>query len=145
MTYAHILLWMIFIISIISFFSLAPWVPTRTSDLKRIQKLIKLKPKENFLEIWCGTAKVSLYIAKENPESFITGIELSPLFFLISKIKILCSRQKNIRIIYWNAFKKDLSLYEVLYVFWLPETVTEKLFPKLETEMKIWSSTRHFY
>lgn len=123
---------LIFIISIISFFSLAPWVPTKNSDLKRVDDIVKLLPGERFLEMWCGTARVSIYLAKKYPESHIIGIELSPLFFIISKIKTYFSRAKNIEIIYGNALKKDLSIYDVIYVFWLPETISSQILPLIQ-------------
>lgn len=131
MQYLEILFFIIFIISIFSFISLAPWVPTRWNDLERINDVIKLKPWEKFLEMWCWTAKVSLFMAKNNPNSNIIGIELSPLFYLISKIRVFFSNTKNIKIIYWNALKLDLEKFDVIYVFWLPETVTQKVFPRI--------------
>ena len=134
--YIHIIIWIILLLSVLSFFSLAPWVPTKKSDLERIHKLLKLKPWERFLEIGCGTGWVSLYIAKHNPKSHITGVELSIIFYIISRIRVFFSRQRNIQILYANALKKDLSDYDALYVFGLPETISEKLEPKLKTELK---------
>lgn len=128
--------WLILLLSLFSFLSLAPFVPTKNSDLERLLKIIDLKKWEKFLEIGCGTAKVSLYMARHFPENEITWIELSPLFYLFSKIKVFFSWLKNVKVIYWNALKLDFSKFDVLYVFWLPETVTEKISPKLETEMK---------
>jgi len=137
--YIHIIVWIIILLSFLSFFSLAPWVPTKTSDLKRINTLSRLKKGEKFLEIWCWTASVSLYIAKQNPQSQITWIELSVLFYCISKIRVYLSRVKNIQIQYWNALKINMRYYDVIYVFWLPETISEKLAPKLKKELKIWA------
>lgn len=39
---------------------------------------------------------------------------------------------ENIEILYGNALQLDLSLFDVIYVFGMPKTVTEKLFPKIE-------------
>lgn len=131
MNYFEIILILIFIVSVASFLSLAPWVPTKKSDYKRIDDIIKLKPWEKFLEMWCWTSWVSLFIAKNNPHSKIIGVELSPFFYLISKLRILFSWLKNIEIKYWNALKLNLENYDIIYVFGLPETVTKKIFPKL--------------
>lgn len=136
MLYLKIILFIIIILSVYSFLSLAPWVPTRKKDFKRINDIIKLKPRERFLEVWCWTATVSLYIAQKNPESEIIWIELSPLFFLISRLKVLFNTNKNIKIIYWNALKINFGEYDVIYVFWLPDTIKNKLFSKLKKEMK---------
>ncbi len=81
--------------------------------------------------MWCWTSKVSLYIAKNNPDNFITAIELSSLLYFISKIKVYFNGSKNIEVIYWNALKLDLTKFDVIYVFWLPETVTKKILPHL--------------
>ena len=43
---------------------------------------------------------------------------------------------KNINIKYGNALKTDLSIYDVIYVFGLPETISQKLEPKLQKEIK---------
>ncbi len=128
----ELIIYIIFIISVLSFISLAPWVPTKNSDLDRINKIIKLKQAEKLLEMWTGTAKVSLYLASQNKDSYITGIELSPFFYLISKLRVYFSGLDNIEIIYWNALKLDLENYDAIYVFWLPETVTNKVFPKIK-------------
>ncbi len=131
----ELIFYIILLISIFSFFSLAPWVPTKSSDLSRIHKILWLKPWEKFLEIWCWTAKVSLYLAKHNPEAHVTGIELSPLLFIFSKLRVYFSGLKNINIIYWNALKQDFSTFDVFYIFGLPETVTKKIAPKLLEQM----------
>lgn len=132
MEYFNLIFFIIFVISVLSFISLAPWVPTRKNDLNRVNDIIKLKKWEKFLEMWCWTAKVSIFIAKSNPESFVTWIELSPLFYLISKIRVYFSWLNNIEIKYWNALELDLEKFDVIYVFWLPETVTNKVFPKIK-------------
>ena len=126
----------IFLLSSISFFSIAPFVPTRKKDLKRISDLVALKESENLLEIWCWTAKVCLFIAKHYPNNKIVWVELSPLFYVISKVKVFFSWIKNLEIIFWDAMKLDFSKYDVFYVFWLPETITKLLFPKLDKEIK---------
>lgn len=131
MEYIKLIIFIIFTISIFSFLSLAPWVPTRKKDLWRINNILKLKEWEKFLEIWCGTSNVSIFLAKNNPDASITWIELSPFLYLVSKVKVFFSWCKNIKIVYWNALKLKLSEYDTLYVFGLPETISEKLFPKI--------------
>lgn len=131
MTYFELIFSILFLISVFSFFSLAPWVPTKKIDLERINKVIKLKESESFLEIWCWTALVSLYLAEKNTNSKIYWIELSPFFYIVSKIKVYFSWLKNIEIKYWNALKLDFTKYDVVYVFGLPDTISRKILPKL--------------
>lgn len=136
MTILQIIFIIIFWGLICSFISLAPWVPTKKSDLERIHKLLHLQKWQKFLEIWCGTAQVSLYVANKFPKAEVIGIELSPILYVFSKIRVFFSGQKNISIIFWNALHLDFSKYDVLYVFGLPETISQKLFPKLEYWLK---------
>lgn len=117
-------------------FSLAPWVPTSRKDLVRLQSLIRLQPGQKFYEIGCGDGRVSLAIAQKNPEATITGIEMSPLMYLIAKIRVLFSGAKNIKILSGDALKMDLRDADVLYVYGLPQTVNEKLIPKVQRELK---------
>ncbi len=134
-----IILYIFFLIFIFSFFSLAPFVPTRTSDLKRVNKISDLKDNQNFLEIWFWTAKVSFYLAKNNPNSNIVWIELSPILYFYAKIKLLFFPLKNLKLIYWNALSLNFNNYDVFYIFWLEETLKYKILPKLNLEMKKWS------
>lgn len=132
MEIVKIIFYIIIFISVFSFFSLAPWVPTKRSDLARINEIIKLKPWEKFLEIGSWTAVVSIEIARKNPEAKIYWIELSVFLYLVWKLRAKLSGLKNVEIIYWNAMKIDFSEYDVVYVFWLIETISRKLYPKLE-------------
>lgn len=119
-----------------SFFSLAPFVPTRNRDLERVAKIAWLQENETFLEIWCWTAKVSIFIAKFYPNNTIVGIEFSPFLYILSKIKAFFSWQKNIKILYGNALKLDFSQYDILYIFWTPSSLKEKIIPKFMKEAK---------
>lgn len=119
-----------------SFLSLAPFVPTRNKDLERIAKIANLKPNENFLEVGCGTAKVSLFLAQKYPQNQIIAIEFSPFFYLYSKLKAYFSHQKNFTILYGNALHLNFKNYDVLYLFGTPNSLKEKILPKFITESK---------
>jgi SAM-dependent methyltransferase len=126
---------LLFIILCFWFFSLAPYVPTKTLDLERINKILNLSPRQTFYEIWCGDAKVCHFIAKNNPKKQVTGIEYSLLFYAISKFRNFLKPLPNLHIIYWNALKADFSKPDVFYIFWLTESLEHKIRPKLEKEM----------
>lgn len=129
------LIFLVLLFLFFSFFSLAPWVPTSSSDYKRANKFIDLKPGESFLEMWCWTAWISLYLAKNNPNSKIVWIELSPFFYIFSKIRAYFSWLKNIEIKYWNALNENLIKYDVIYLFALPKAIKTKLQPLFKNSL----------
>jgi len=116
--------------------SIAPWVPTRKKDFERVHKCSDLKKGETFIEIGCGDARVTVYIARKNPEVEIIGIELSWVMYLISVLQVKLSRVKNVKIIHTNALKYDLSGADVVYFYALHDTFNLKLKPKLLKELK---------
>jgi hypothetical protein len=119
-----------------SWLSIAPFVPSFSKDLERINKLTKLKFWDKFLEIWSWTAKVSSYIAKNNPNNEIFAIELALPLFLYGYIKNKLFWYKNLKIKFWNALKLDFSEFDVIYVFWQEHTVNNLLKPKILQELK---------
>jgi len=120
-------------------FFMAPWIPTRKKDLERISKIIDIKPWQTYFEMWCWTWIVCNHIWKNNPESKIVWIEISIWLFLYTKIKNLFFWPKNVKIIFWNAFKKDFSEFDFIYVYWLPTFLNKEIREKAEKEMKKWS------
>lgn len=116
--------------------SLAPWVPTRSKDLERIHLLAHLLPWQKFLEIGCGDAKVCHFIALKNPQVQVIWVEFFPIMYVVGKIRNLVSPQKNLKIMLKDLYKTDFSWFDVIYVFWLPETIKKKLVSKFEKELK---------
>ena len=121
--------------TVYAWISLAPWVPTAKKDLERINKIADLKPGQTFLEIGCGNGRVCTYIAKENPENKIIGIELAFPFYLFVKIKTALFGPGNLEVIFGDALKFDISKVDSIYVFGLIETVNGVLKRKIEKEM----------
>lgn len=135
------MLWIqiIFFIILISFalaaLSIAPFVPTKRSDLERINTLAKLKEGQVFFEMGCGDGRVSHYIAEHNPKATAIGIEYCFPLFLYAKIKQLISPLPNLHIKFGNGFYQNLKNVDVAYVFWVPESMTW-LQKKFETDLK---------
>ena len=115
--------------------SLAPFVPTFGKDLERINKICDLKAGDNFVEIWCGTAKVSRFIALKNPNANIIWVELNFFLYLYSKLKTSIFWPKNLHIKFWNALKYDYHNTQVVYIFWVPKTVSWKIKDKVYKEL----------
>jgi len=116
--------------------SLAPFVPTRKKDLVRIADFIPAKPWDKILEIGFWDARVSRYLASKYTDASFVGVELAPFLFVLAKIRTLFSPQKNLSLKLKDGLKEDLSQYDYIYTFSMPETLTNKLQEKLLREMK---------
>jgi SAM-dependent methyltransferase len=131
----------LFIVGSILLFSLAyagwqgaPWVPTWKRDMKRIAGLLRLRPGEKFVELGCGNARVCRHMKQSQPQADVIGIELSLLQYGIGWLQNrLAGSGVNMKL--ENAFKHDLTDYDALYLFLMPETY-QKIRPKLEAELK---------
>lgn len=116
--------------------SFAPFVPSRTKDLKRIFKLAGLKKGELFYDLGCGTGKLVVYAAK-NYQARAVGIELAWMVWLVAKARQFFNRNKDLKIKFGNLFKEDLSNADVVYFFGMPDTIKLRLKEKLERELKV--------
>ncbi len=124
---------------VVSCLSIAPFAPTRKKDLERINKVMAPSKWQKILEIGFWDGRVSRYLAKNNKECEFIWLELSPLFFLVWKVISLYSPQKNLKLRLKNAFKEDLSSYDYIYIFWMPDVLKKRLKDKFLEEMKSWA------
>ncbi|MBI4779379.1 class I SAM-dependent methyltransferase [Candidatus Falkowbacteria bacterium] len=120
---------------IFSALSFAPWVPSRSRDLKRIFKLADLKPGEIFYDLGCGDGKVALYAAKNYKVKAI-GLEISLPFYLICKLRQALSGRAKIEFKLKNLYKENLALADAVYFFSIPHALNEKFCLKLKQELK---------
>ena len=116
--------------------SLAPWLPMRKRDLQRIDKIAQLKNNQIFYELGSGDGRVCFFIAKNNPNSQIIGIEVAWPLFLYSKLKLKFSNIKNLQLIHADAFKTDIGDADVVYFYGLTKTFNQKLLPKFKSELR---------
>ncbi len=109
--------------------------PTLSSVGPHIKKALKeagVKNKTIFYELGTGTGKVSVEALEMGAE--ITGYELSPLFYLISFIRLKIIK-KPFKLKFKNFLKEDISDAEIIYFFLMPKSI-EKIKNKLVTELK---------
>ena len=116
--------------------SMAPWVPTRSHDIQRVQDLLKLDPWENFLEIGTGDGRIAAAVAKEFPDSKIVGIELAPAMFCVAWIRKFLQGTDNFSVVLWDAFSRDFSHFDAIYVYGMPDKMQKKIVPKFMQEAK---------
>ncbi len=114
-------LWVIYTI-----LSLAPWFPTRTSDLERIGDLSRLQTGESFYDIGSGDGRVIFALSKRYPKCHIYGYEMSFLLYLYSSLKSKFIPSTNTSIYWRNGLTQDFSKAAVVYVFATQKTLNAK-------------------
>jgi SAM-dependent methyltransferase len=131
-----IVLWVVLVASLFyAWFSLAPWVPTSSQDLETVHRVSDLQPGQRFVEFGCGNGRVCSYMARQNPEAVVVGLELAYPMYLWAKIRSFWGPQ-NLKILFADALKYDVSESDVLYVYGLPQTVNDSLKTKIFSELK---------
>ena len=117
---------------VFSSFMGAPYVPTNKRELDAILKNARLKKGQRFIELGCGDGRVVKY-AVEKFGVIGTGVDINPLLILYSAF--LSRKTKKLRLVNENIYKTNLFLYDVIYVFLMPEML-EKLTKKFLNECK---------
>jgi cyclopropane fatty-acyl-phospholipid synthase-like methyltransferase len=113
----------------------APWIPTSSSSVKKMLKIAKIKPGDIVYDLGSGDGRVLIESARHFGAKAV-GIEIDPLRYIITKIKIhFLHLQDDVRIIWGNFFKHDLSDADIIIVY-LSQDANMKLSEKLSRELK---------
>jgi hypothetical protein len=111
-----------------------PYYPTSKPIFEAV--LNELPAKHcSFIDLGCGFSELLCYLAKRRPESSFEGIELSPLAYLVSLVKVRARGLRNVRIRYGSFWQVDLGEYTVVYAFLAPPPM-RSLWEKAKREMK---------
>jgi predicted RNA methylase len=108
------------------------WLPTRKREYEQIANLIDLNPDKIFFDLGSGTGDLLFYLSKKYGIKCV-GIEVSPIFYLYSKIKSIFN--KRVKIYFGDFFKYDLSDADIIYVFLHPKLLS-RLEEKISKEIK---------
>lgn len=139
----------ILVISFIAWAQLfgAPWIPTPYKKVHRMLELAKVKPGELVYDLGSGDGRVII----EAAQSFgakATGIEIDPIRYLWTKIKIsLLKLQSRVNVILGNFYYQDLRKADVITVYLLQDTnirLMEKFQQELRRGTRIVSNTFYF-
>lgn len=93
----------------------APWVPMRSRDLSRLDRLIPLKPTDRVYDLGCGDARTLIH-ALEKGVAEAVGFEVSLIPYILARIKGR-KHGKKCRILYRDFYTADLSHATVIFLF----------------------------
>ena len=113
--------------------SAAPWVPARSSDVKRILKLAQIKKGQKVYDLGCGDARLVCAFAKEGAKA--TGYEISLIQYLQSLIRLFFVGNLNASVKFKNFWNEDLHDADIIYIF-LMSHIYPKLKEKFRKELK---------
>lgn len=116
--------------------SLAPPLSSRKKDRQRVNELSRLKPNELFYDLGSGWGQITRYLAKQNPQSRILGIELCLPVFLFSLISRILAGPENLRYKMADIYLTDLSRADVIYVFASHQEKLRRLSKRLKESAK---------
>jgi SAM-dependent methyltransferase len=103
--------------NIISIFAGSLYVKTDTDLISFALKKAGLKQNDIFYDLGCGNGDVLM--AAEKLGAHATGFEISPFYFLLSKLKSF--NNKNIKIQFNNINNVSLKKVDVVYCYLLPK------------------------
>lgn len=113
--------------------SAAPFVPTRSGNVSKMIALANLTGVEKVIDLGSGEGRIVFAAAPRCKE--ITGVEINPLLYLISRLKQLKAGHKNIFFVRNSLWKINLALYDVVFIYFIPHKM-QKLAEKIKIEMK---------
>jgi SAM-dependent methyltransferase len=119
--------------TMVALISGAPFVPTPMRACRKMLKLAGIKKGDKVVDIGCGDGRM-VYLAANEIGADAVGYELSPIVYVLAKIRQLLWRSKA-KIKFGDFRMHDLSEVDHIVCYMLPETL-EKFIPKFEKEMK---------
>jgi len=122
----------------------APWIPSSHKSINRILELAAIKPGDVVYDLGSGDGRILLEAAKKY-KADARGVEIDPIRYLLSKLKIFFFRQSdNAKVRLGNLFSLDLRDADIVIVYLLQETndrLVEKLTKELSPGTKVISNT----
>lgn len=124
---------MIFIPTIVSFFTGAPWVPTPEARVLKMLELAKLKKGMKIYDLGCGDGRL-VHLAAKKYDVNAVGLELSPLVYAWACVRNYFLKSKSTLLL--RDFRA-VSLKDAdVIVFYLLPNILEFMKPKFERELK---------
>lgn len=100
---------------------------------EKLEDLLPDRPGLRFVDLGCGFGGPVAHLARVRPGSTFTGVEASPLTWLVAWLR--CLPLGNARIRLGSLWRVDLADFDVAYAFLSPVPMPE-LWAKVRREMK---------
>ena len=128
-------LFLTFIVSIVwTHYRGAPWVPSTQAMVREMLSLAEVQPGDVVYDLGCGDGRFIVAAAREYGASAV-GIEIDPLRYVWCQMLITLLRlRKQVKVVFGDFFKQDLSGADVVTCYLLHET-NQKLEGKLKDEL----------
>lgn len=112
----------------------APWWRTSSKTAKAIFKLAKIKKGDLVYDLGCGDGTALITGFKDFGIKGV-GVEIDPLRYLISKIRVrLNGAEKEIKIERKNLFNTKIIDADLIIVYLVPKAL-DRLLPKFKREL----------
>ena len=111
----------------------APFVPTPMERVRKMVAMAKIKKGQVVYDLGCGDGRF-VYVAANDYGAKATGVELSPLVYLLAIIRKFFWRSKA-KIVFGNFKMYNFSDADVIFFYMLPETL-RLLSPELNKQLK---------
>ncbi len=131
--FALVILIMICVPTIMAMINGAPFVPTPMARVKKMVELAKIKPGQRVYDLGCGDGRF-VYIAANEYGAKATGIELSPIVYLLAVVRKFFWKSRA-QILFSDFKTRDISDADIIFCYLLPESL-KKIQPSINRQIK---------
>lgn len=117
--------------------AVAPWVPTKRKQRRRLFEQLPLKPGTRIVDLGCGDGALLYAAADAHPGVHATGYDISFLPLSFGWIKRLTKPRtyRNVSLRYGNLFSAPINEADVVFIYLLNKCYP-RLLEKLQRELR---------